>query len=350
MDNKKRILILRFGAFGDVTMTIPVIASFLKAYPDKEIVFVSRDFAAGLVEPFDQIKFFLFEPSSKHRGIKGLWRLFCDLRTHFGSFDCVLDLHNVLRTKILTLLFRIKGIPVYKINKGRSEKKALTRKSNKVFKPLKSTFERYQDVFLKAGMHFSINGFNGSHVFIRDGIALPHSGFNSPRPKIGVAPFAGHPWKAWPEKYVKELIVQLANKGYSVFLFGGKGKEQEKLEEWSQLAGNVYCLAGVLSLQEELTAMSLLDVMVSMDSANMHLARLVNTKVVSLWGATHPYAGFYGYEMPESWAVQIDLDCRPCSVFGNKSCHRGDFACMNGITISMVLNKIDSIIQRMEKP
>ena len=92
--------------------------------------------------------------------------------------------------------------------------------------------------------------------------------------------------------------------------------------------------------------MSLLHVMVAMDSANMHLARLVAAPVVSIWGATHPWAGFYGYDLPGDWAVQSDLDCRPCSVFGNKVCHRGDFACMQQVSSTTVLQKIEKVMGR----
>lgn len=89
-----------------------------------------------------------------------------------------------------------------------------------------------------------------------------------------------------------------------------------------------YCtvVPGLLhGLREELILMSNLDVMVSMDSANMHLASLTGTPVVSVWGATHPYAGFLGCNQKEENAVQVSMPCRPCSIFGNKPCQRGDY-------------------------
>ena len=92
--------------------------------------------------------------------------------------------------------------------------------------------------------------------------------------------------------------------------------------------------------------MSHLDTMVSMDSANMHLASLTGTRVVSVWGATHPYCGFMGWQQKEEDAVQINtLSCRPCSVFGNKPCHRGDFACMNNILPEEIIQRIEDGLQ-----
>ena len=61
--------------------------------------------------------------------------------------------------------------------------------------------------------------------------------------------------------------------------------------------------------------------------------------VISIWGATHPFAGFLGWGQDEKNIVQIDLYCRPCSVFGNKPCYRGDHACMNRIEEEMVFEK-----------
>jgi ADP-heptose:LPS heptosyltransferase len=92
--------------------------------------------------------------------------------------------------------------------------------------------------------------------------------------------------------------------------------------------------------------MNQMDLMVSMDSANMHLASLVNTPVISIWGATHPYAGFYGFNQDESNAIQIDLPCRPCSIFGNKPCCRGDYACLRQITPEMIVKKVESILSK----
>ncbi|MBQ9471009.1 MAG: glycosyl transferase family 1, partial [Bacteroidales bacterium] len=85
----------------------------------------------------------------------------------------------------------------------------------------------------------------------------------------------------------------------------------------------------------------------SMDSANMHLASLVGTSVVSIWGATHPYAGFYGWHQLPDNAVQIDLPCRPCSVYGNRPCFRNDYACLNLISPDMVLERLEQALSRV---
>ena len=81
--------------------------------------------------------------------------------------------------------------------------------------------------------------------------------------------------------------------------------------------------------------------MISMDSANMHLASLVGTRCVSVWGSTHHFAGFLGYGQSVDDVVEVkDLTCRPCSVFGDKPCYRGDWACLQELDIQKINDKI----------
>ncbi len=345
MSKSNTILVFRFSALGDIAMTVPIIASFLKSYPDKKIIYVSRSYVQNLFSPIDRLTFVSFNPETEHKGIIGLWKLFRSLKS-MGKYDFVADLHNVLRTKFLSFLFKISGTMVIKIDKGRKEKRELTRKKNKKLIQLKSTFSRYYDVFEKAGYHFLTNDFDGKSLYINNKNEISPLSISKSSTHIGIAPFAKHQGKTWSLQKMKELVEILNSRQYQIYLFGGRGNEQNILESWASEYANVHNLAGKFYINEELIIMSELDLMLSMDSANMHLARLVNTPVISIWGATHPYAGFYAWKMPEEWAVQIDLDCRPSSIYGNKPCYRGDFACMNNITKEMVIAKIDMALKK----
>nr|MDA3879972.1 glycosyltransferase family 9 protein [Prolixibacteraceae bacterium] len=296
------------------------------------------------------VRFFEADLKGRHKGIAGMVKLFNDLR-RYGPFDSVIDLHRVLRTHVLSFLFRFKGNVASRIDKGRSEKKKLCRKTNKVFQPLPSTFDRYRQTFKQAGFAFELAPFPGKEIFGKNKALeasilekLPELkkvvSERKGQKQIGVAPFAKHQWKMWPAEKMKELLKKLDNDGYSIVLFGGRGEEQQELAQWASTFKNAISVAGQLAFSEELYLISKLGTMVSMDSANMHLASLAGARVVSIWGATHPYAGFYGYGQLADDAVQIDLECRPCSVYGNKECHRGDFACMNEVMPDMVFDKI----------
>ncbi|WP_291855910.1 glycosyltransferase family 9 protein [Marinilabilia sp.] len=338
---KKRVLVFRFSALGDVAMTVPVLWSFLEKYPDHEIWFVSRPFARDFVAPLPRVHFVPVDLKQKHKGLAGLFLLFRELKMQ-GPWDAVVDLHSVLRTHVLTTLFQLSGVRVSKIDKGRSEKKKLTRKDKKVFKALPTTAERYRQTFAKAGFPFELQKFPGKTLYGKDSLdskSPPWGDLGGSSFLVGIAPFAKHHWKMWPEEKMLKLLGLLEEREIPVILFGGPGQEQEKLEQWASDFKNARTFAGKLSMAEELELICRLSVMISMDSANMHIASLAGTRVVSIWGATHPYAGFYGYGQSAEDAVQVELDCRPCSVFGNKPCHRGDFACMERITPEMVVEQ-----------
>ena len=317
----KKILAYRFSAFGDVAMIVPVLKEFLAQNPDTEIVFVSRKNFADLFDGVERLTFRGVNLDD-YKGFFGLRKLALELKKEFQP-DFVADLHNVLRTKILSFFFKKTAT----LDKGRTEKKQLTRKENKIKKPLKPTTERYADVFRKLGFTLKL-----SHQL------LPKSQQKS---GIGFAPFAQHEGKMLPIEKSLDLVKVLSQKN-EVLLFGGGKKEVDVLSKWEQELDNVTSLAGKLSLKEELKKIAELEVMISMDSANMHLASLVGTRVVSVWGATHYFAGFLGYGQSEKDIVEIkNLECRPCSVFGNKPCYRGDYACLNQIEISEILKKIE---------
>lgn len=149
----------------------------------------------------------------------------------------------------------------------------------------------------------------------------------------------------YPLEKMEEVIKTLnTHSDVIIYLFGSQ-KEAEIMKKWQTTYNNVISIAGKLDLAQELFLMSQLRVMLSMDSANMHLASLVRVPTVSVWGATHPYLGFYGFRQSIDDAVQIDLDCRPCSVFGNKSCQRGDYACLNDIDPDIIIRQLQKYLK-----
>ncbi|MGL6128972.1 glycosyltransferase family 9 protein [Chryseobacterium artocarpi] len=319
-----RILAYRFSAFGDVAMTVPVFKEFLEQNPDVEIVMVSRKNFEALFAGIPNVIFKGINLDD-YKGFFGLRRLSNELIKEFNP-HYVANLHDVIRTKILDRLYRRKGLKVFKINKGKEEKEHLTDVWNLDKVQLKKTVERYADVFREMGFKVEL-----SHQL------RPISNNKS---GIGFAPFAQHKGKMLPLEKSFELARILAQK-HTIYFFGGGKKETETLEKWESLIPNTKSLSGKLSLTEELQKISELEAMISMDSANMHLASLVGTRCVSIWCATHPYAGFLGFGQKEEDVVQVkDLSCRPCSVFGDKECYRGDWACLEEFTIQKVIEKI----------
>ncbi|WP_228438465.1 glycosyltransferase family 9 protein [Chryseobacterium pennae] len=319
-----RILAYRFSAFGDVAMTVPVFKEFLEQNPDVEIIMVSRKNFEALFAGIPNVVFKGINVDD-YKGFFGLSKLGNELIKEFKP-DYIANLHDVIRTKILDRIYRRKGLKVFKIDKGKEEKENLTDVWNLDKVQLKKTVERYADVFREMGFKLEL-----SHK-LRPG--------SEHKSGIGFAPFAQHKGKMLPLEKSFELARILAQK-HTVYFFGGGKKETETLESWESKIPNTKSLSGKLSLTEELQKIAELEVMISMDSANMHLASLVGTRCVSIWCATHPYAGFLGFGQSEEDVVQVkDLSCRPCSVFGDKECYRGDWACIEEFSIQKVVEKI----------
>lgn len=331
---------------GDVAMTVPVIRLLLDQHPQLTITFVSDEKFEHLFDGISRIEFFGADIHHDYRGITGLFRLYRRLSSEI-RFSDIADLHDVMRTKFLSFLFRLSGYKVRKIDKGRSEKKALTRKENKKLVQLKTSFQRYADVFIKLGYPVKLASSQKKVRLLYTNVVMQLLGENS-KFRIGLAPFAKHKEKMYPLEKMEKVVEALTKKGHKIYLFGGGVEEINTLEKWEDLYPGVLNLAGELPLEEELMLISHLDLMVSMDSANMHLASLYGVPVVSIWGATHPFAGFYGYGQGPENIVQVDLFCRPCSVFGNKKCYRGDWACMQMISPDLVIEKIERVLNSQQ--
>jgi len=332
MAEKDKILIIRFSAMGDVAMTAPVIREFRENYPEVELVVVSRAFFAPFFKDIPGLQFCNFNPGDQHKGLSGIFRLYKTLSAM--GITSVADLHDNLRSRILCSLFRFSGVSIARLDKGRTQKRRLTRKNNKILVPLKLTVQRYAEVFGKLGYPFALKN--------RLSKSKKEQEITNVREqkKIGISPFAQHPQKVYPFDKLESVLLELAGKGHQLFIFGGSTEEQQLAEKWETLHPGIKSAVRKMTLEEELKFISDLDLMLSMDSSGMHLASLQGIPVVSVWGATHPYAGFLGYGQSLSNAVQTTLYCRPCSVYGNIPCYRGDFACMNNLAPEIVIDRV----------
>ncbi len=286
---------------------------------------------------------------NRHKGILGIWRLARELKAM--GIDAVIDLHDVMRTHFLRFLLRLSGKPIYIIDKGRIGKKLLTSRHNKHLVQLKTSSERYAEVFAQAGLSYKPQ-FRSLYGNERGDYATFAHLTPAKQPGetwIGIAPFAKHEGKIYPMELMEKVVEQLSGEENThIFLFGAGEREAGILGAWRDKYSNVTSLADRRNgFPVELALISHLDVMLSMDSANMHLAALTHIPVVSVWGATHRYAGFLGYGVSPQLIVETSLSCRPCSVFGNKPCYRGDYACLRNITPEMIIARIHQVIDKV---
>lgn len=299
-------------------MLVPIVRAAAEQYPDVSFTMLSQERFADLFGPMPANVTF--------HGVDLKKQSLIEIVSDLGSYDLVADMHSVIRSVYIRAAMLFKGAKIASIHKGRTDKRQLTK--GNIHHPLKHTTVRYAEVFAALGLP----------------IEMPTNTCSGEGQGIGIAPFAAHQGKIYPTERMERVIELLSQSGERIVLFGGGKKEKEILNAWAAKYPNVQSVAGLLTMQEELELMRNLRVMVTMDSGNMHLASLVGTRVVSIWGATHPYAGFLGFGQNENDCIQRDLPCRPCSIYGNKPCKFGDYRCMD-ITPEEVVNKIVSVYE-----
>lgn len=338
-----RLLVIRNSAMGDVALTVPVLAAVRKQYPEAEVAMVTGKGFIPFFRSVEGLQFFHPDFRGRHKGLTGTFKLYSDLRKSFDP-DVIIDLHDVLRSKIIRKLFSFSGAKVSVIDKGRKEKKDLITGKRKMF--LKHTVERYCDAFGKAGLHvepLKDNYFRPSDEAVAkaDSIIIREA----KEYNIGVAPFAKHNLKMWPQEYMLKLLRIIAgNYDCRFWLFGGK-EEAERIEAIHKETPGSEVASGHMTLEDELALMSRLDMMISMDSSNMHMAALAGTKVISIWGGTDPMAGFGAWMQPDSFSIRIpveELDCRPCTIYGKGETRNG-FACMKRLTPEIVFTRMKAL-------
>jgi len=331
---------------GDVAMTVPVLRAFSIQNPEVKITVVSRPFFKPFFDTIENVTFFGVDLKKRHVGFLGLIRLFLDLKKF--RITHVVDLHNVLRSKVVRNLFALSGKKVAATDKGRADKKALTRAENKIFQPTKSMFERHVETFKKLGFQIDLSNPRFPKQALLSNEVLSKIGEISNKIKIGIAPFAQYETKVYPLDLLQNVIDELAkNHNQRILLFGGGENEIQKLNQLQNKHDNVIVVAGKLSFQEELQLISNLDVMLSMDSGNAHIAAMLGVKVITLWGATHPYIGFKPFNQSMENCLVSDrtkYPLLPTSVYGNKIV-LGYEDVMRTILPEMVVKKINSNLQ-----
>ena len=338
--DKKHVLVIRLSAMGDVAMTVPVLRELVNKHPNVQITVLSKPFLKPVFNNLKNVTFFAAEVNGKHKGLLGIYRLFKELKNL--KIDAVADLHNVLRSKVLRTFFALAGKKVAFVNKGRKEKRALTATKNKVFKQLKTTHQRYADVFNLLGFSVSLENptFPEKQPLTAEITAVTGEKKST---WIGIAPFAQYSSKMYPIDLMEQVVEQLSkNKNLKVLLFGGGKKEAVILESIASKYESTLNITGKLKLEQELVLISNLDKMLSMDSGNAHFSAMFGISTFTIWGITHPFTGFAPFNQPFSNAILPNLKKYPnipCSIYGNKVCE-GYEDVMRSILPETIVHKI----------
>jgi len=322
---------------GDVAMTVPIVRLVQRDFPATKISILTKPGYIEIFREFKKANIIAIDLEEKHKGLLGLVKLYYELKQL--GIDAVIDLHGVLRTNFLKFLW---GKHFYQIDKGRNEKEKLIK--GKHFKQLKTTHQRYSDVFKNINYNLNFSNIVFPKKTNLSGHAITNKiDFN--KKLIGIAPFAKHKAKTYSLEQMKEVMRSIS-KEYTILLFGGGESEVKQLKTISEENENIFSLAEGFMLSDQLDFISNLDLMISMDSANGHLAAMYGVKVLTIWGVTHPYAGFAPFNQSSKYSILIDKNRYPkipTSIYGNKSPEEYKQA-INSITPKEIIKKIKEII------
>ena len=335
----RNVLVMRLSALGDVAMTIPVLYPVCRANPGIRFVMLTKGWPASMFHDRpDNLMVVGIDVNKEYKGLLGLIRLASSLRRQY-DIDAVADLHSVMRTWVIGAWLKLCGIPVVRLDKQRGRRKALV--FHKSSEPVTPTIDRYRQVFQQLGIEAPDN-----FTRLFDGKPLPVSPIvleKEPGQRwIAISPFSAHEGKVYPLKLMEEVIAQLSKReNYWIFLMGGGKTEKIALRGIARKNERVISMAEIKhGFTDEYALLSKCDVMLTMDSANMHLASLVGLKSITIWGATAPACGFLGYGQDASIDIQLDLECRPCSIYGERECRFGDYRCLTGIKPDLVVERV----------
>ena len=338
-----RVLITCFSSISNVAAIVPQLYGLVNDYPEHEFIVLSRSFLKPLFDKLPRVTFVGADIRGEHKTIVGVYRLFKQLKAMRP--DVVLDMQRSWRTKLITRLFTLLGTKTLQIGFARSEQKHLIKRGANKYHPIPTIFDRQARLYAKIGLkvnddfHKLYEPNMGQVAKIKElyGEKCGHW--------IGIAPFSIARGKTLPLRKMKNVIAHFDKQpNTKIFLFGAGEMENELLSDWQSLYNNVYAVHTNLKLDDELILMNFLDVMLCMDSANMHLASLMAVPVVSVWGATHPYSGFLGWKQSMDNCVGVDFSCRPCTAHPDKKCKYGDYRCLESLHSSKIIEVINQCI------
>ncbi len=308
----RKFLIIRFSSIGDIVLTTPVIRCLKQQIPDAEVHVLTKPALKQVLE---------HNPYIDHLHLLDKPLLVKAIELKSMGFECIIDLHNNLRTRIIKSIL---DITAYSFNKLNFEKSILVKlKSNLL--PLEHIVDRYMNTVAALGV---LNDGKGLDYFLPNEITFP-SNVKLPSSYTAFAIGAQHFTKRLPNAKIIDICKQSTN---TIVLLGGKEDAANGALIASQSGPHVLNLCGKLSLAQSALAVKQASVVITHDTGLMHIAAAFKKPIVSVWGNTVPEFGmtpYYGTTYIRNAKFEIrNLSCRPCSKIGFNNCPKKHFNCM----------------------
>jgi heptosyltransferase-2 len=340
----EKILLIRLSSLGDIVLTIPVIKTLKQKFPQSQIFFLTKSQYQDILKNDPNIfSLIQFDPLEKHRGISGFVKLVKELKSF--DFDLVIDLHANLRSFFIRRLLKAKI-------KIRYNKRWLARFLLVHFKFLKvrprHTVDSYLETLKKIGVNSSEKSSKifldqESENFLKD--FLLEKKIEKDDIVVGIHPGARWETKRWPEeKFAKVCQILNQKTELKIILFGDQ-KDREVIEKISPHTKDQKLFKAInLPLIQFMSLIKKCDCFVTNDSSPMHIASALGVPVVAIFGPTHPKLGFSPMGS-ENIVLTANVKCSPCSLHGEKKCHKKSRYCMDLIETEMVTEAVERLLK-----
>lgn len=346
----KKTLIVRYLRLGDAILVLPLIYDLALKYPNDTFVvlFNSKlDVLFGLMS--SNVKFIgmvykrpkAFLRALRHKVDKHILLL----RLAFMNFDNIVFLQAESFEVLASRLFRKFGVNVIKSQKPDFDsKKRLSLKCNDGI----TIVDLHKEKLAQLGYTGLVPRFDSSKLRDQNNSALYQKlAIDKNKKLLAIAPFSFQEDKAYPLDKMEEVILYFSGKEdyFQILILGGGDHEKKIADCWTDKYPSVINLVNRVSFREEVFIISQCKLVLTMDSANLHLASLLNIPVVSIWGATTPKCGYYPEKEDLDRAIVKGLNCQPCSLWGGSSCPSNaiKYSCLD-ISPEVVIKKIEEVL------
>jgi heptosyltransferase-2 len=323
-------LVIQTAFLGDVVLTTPLLEALAARHGPVDVV--TTPAAAPLIETHPAVRRVIpYDKKGRDRGLGGLYRLARALRAE--RYECAYLPHRSLRTALAAWLARIPQRVGFddgwrSLYTDVRERPKQGHEIDRVLALAGVAMPRARPT-----LHVTLADRAATEGFLREhGIRERF---------VALAP--GSIWgsKRWP--YYRELAERLAGR-VEILLVGGPedaGLAAEITAAVARSGGRAVSGCGRLTVRQAAEAIRRAAVLVTNDSAPLHLAQAVDTPTVAIFGSTVPSFGF-GPRGPRDQVVEVDgLPCRPCSAHGPPSCPLGHHLCMKSLSVQDVLHAIE---------
>jgi len=335
-----RCVIVHTAFIGDIILALPLVQVLRSHVPHCKITFVSTPTAAGVLRNHPAIDSVIeFDKRGTDRGARGILSIARQLKK--AGYDTAIVPHRSLRSAMLAWLANIPRRIGFSTSSGRFLYTETVRDDRNDHE-IRRNLTLLSPIFQVDDAQVLPAVYPDTHDRERVRTLLPSGGSER---TVALAPGSIWNTKRWPQEYFTELGRLMALDGNTIVLVGSR--DDAPLCEAIAAAvppSQVVNIAGRCSLLESAEAIRRCRIIVTNDSAPMHLGVAVGTPVVAIFGATDPKFGFAPQGKFDTVIETQGLSCRPCSIHGGARCPVGTFECMRAISPEMVLDRIRDVL------